>query len=78
MRISVMKVTILFGALVALRTLHGQNWPVYGGDLGNTRYSALDQINTQNVSHLAPAWVFDTRPQAAENRTGPRKPRPWW
>jgi glucose dehydrogenase len=24
----------------------------YGGDLGNTRYSALDQINLQNITKL--------------------------
>ncbi len=41
------------------------NWPAYGGDAGNTRYSTLDQINTQNVTKLAQAWIFDTRPQGS-------------
>jgi hypothetical protein len=27
-------------------------WPTYGGDLGNTRYSPLDQINADNFSKL--------------------------
>ena len=47
------------------------DWPAYGGNLANTRYSALDQINTQNVTKLAQAWVFDTRPQggAKSNRS---------
>jgi len=27
----------------------GNEWPVVGGNLGNTRYSSLDQINTGNV-----------------------------
>ena len=39
------------------------NWQAYGGDVGNTRYSTLDQINTQNIAKLAQAWIFDTRPQ---------------
>jgi quinoprotein glucose dehydrogenase len=35
-------------------------WPSYGGDLGNTRYSPLDQINAGNFSKLQPAWSFRT------------------
>jgi quinoprotein glucose dehydrogenase len=31
-------------------------WPVYGGDLGNTKYSPLDQINAENFSELEVAW----------------------
>jgi quinoprotein glucose dehydrogenase len=34
-------------------------WPSYGGDLGHTRYSALDQINASNFSELEVAWAFD-------------------
>src|SRR6516225_1599852 len=41
------------------------DWPVYGGDLGNTRYSTLNQINTSNVSRLTQAWIFDTNTAAA-------------
>src|SRR5205814_1179647 len=33
-------------------------WPTYGGDLGNTRYSALDQINAANFDKLEVAWRF--------------------
>jgi quinoprotein glucose dehydrogenase len=33
-------------------------WPTYGGDLGHTRYSALDQINAANFSKLEVAWRF--------------------
>src|SRR5215468_8757821 len=44
-------------------------WTTYGGDLGNTRYSALDQINASNFSKLQVAWRFKTdnlgpRPEA--------------
>ena len=35
-------------------------WPTYGGDLGNTRYSALDQINAGNFNRLQVAWTFKT------------------
>src|SRR5438477_4070256 len=35
-------------------------WPTYGGDLGNTRYSPLDQINADNFSKLEIAWRFKT------------------
>ena len=34
-------------------------WPTYGGDLGHTRYSALDQIDSSNFSELEVAWTFD-------------------
>lgn len=33
-------------------------WPTYGGDLGNTKYSPLDQINKENFSRLRPAWYW--------------------
>ena len=33
-------------------------WPTYGGDLGHTRYSALDQINAANFNELQLAWRF--------------------
>jgi alcohol dehydrogenase (cytochrome c) len=32
-------------------------WPVYGRDYGNTRYSPLAQITAANVAALAPGWV---------------------
>ena len=35
-------------------------WPTYGGDLGNTRYSALDQINASNFNKLQIAWRLKT------------------
>src|SRR5215510_2519832 len=36
------------------------DWPIYGRDAGGTRYSPLDQINTQNVQRLRRAWVYHT------------------
>jgi quinoprotein glucose dehydrogenase len=35
-------------------------WRSYGGDLGHTRYSPLDQINATNFSKLEVAWRFKT------------------
>src|SRR5688500_897832 len=35
-------------------------WRSYGGDLGHTRYSPLDQINAGNFSKLEVAWRFKT------------------
>src|SRR5437016_1139814 len=35
-------------------------WRSYGGDLANTRYSPLDQINASNFDKLQLAWKFST------------------
>ena len=35
-------------------------WHTYGGDLGNTKYSPLDQINASNFNTLKLAWRFHT------------------
>ena len=41
-------------------------WHAYGGDLGNTHYSPLDQINKDNFSKLEVAWRF--KPTALGDR----------
>src|SRR5262245_27485745 len=38
--------------------LEPQNWLTYYGAYDGQRYSPLDQINTDNVKDLRPAWVF--------------------
>jgi quinoprotein glucose dehydrogenase len=35
-------------------------WRTYGGDLGNTHYSPLDQIDAANFNRLEVAWRFKT------------------
>ncbi len=35
-------------------------WRYYGGDLGSTKYSPLDQINRDNVADLEIAWRWKT------------------
>src|ERR1700682_2559983 len=34
--------------------------PHYGGTQFSWRYSALNQVNTENVRNLLPAWIFQT------------------
>ena len=34
------------------------DWPSYGGDNGSSKYSALNQINTNNVADLITAWEW--------------------
>jgi len=41
-------------------SIQAQEWRYYGGDAGGTKYSALKQINRENVSQLKPTWTFDT------------------
>src|SRR3954463_16744954 len=36
------------------------DWNHYGGTQYSWRYSSLNQVNTQNVKQLAPAWLFQT------------------
>src|SRR3989442_9397814 len=37
-----------------------RHWRVYGGTPENIHYSALDQINRDNVQKLQAAWTLDT------------------
>src|ERR1700722_1861806 len=36
------------------------DWNYNGGDVYNSRYQNIDQINPSNVSQLKPAWTFHT------------------
>ena len=36
------------------------SWNAYGGDPGQTRHSAIRQIDRSNVAHLREAWVYRT------------------
>src|SRR3712207_2238849 len=40
------------------REAEPHNWITYYGAYDGKRYSLLDQINTENVKRLTPAWVF--------------------
>ena len=52
---------VVIGALVATPSASGQGtengeWRSYGGDIKNSRYSPLDQINASNFDDLEIAW----------------------
>src|SRR5262244_2581150 len=47
-------------ALAAQTGAKNNEWRTYGGDLGNTHYSPLDQINAANFNKLEVAWHFKT------------------
>jgi alcohol dehydrogenase (cytochrome c) len=49
---------ITFDRIRNARQTEPQNWLTYYGDYSGQRYSRLDQINTENVKGLRPAWVF--------------------
>ena len=63
-----MKTTRVAGGLLALAavcvwpvTAFAQaDWPTYGGNDWNQRWSTLKQINTSNVNRLVPRMVFQT------------------
>ncbi len=51
----------LFAKTAAAQTgAKNGEWRTYGGDLGSTRYSPLDQINAANFNKLEIAWRFKT------------------
>jgi len=58
--------TVLAGLLVSGSSIGAEagttngEWPTFGGDLSNTRYAPLDQINADNFSDLEIVWRFRT------------------
>jgi quinoprotein glucose dehydrogenase len=50
----------VFFAAQAPSAARRSEWPAYGGNPEQTRYSPLTQINTRNVRRLAVAWTYDT------------------
>ncbi len=51
-------IALVAGVAFAAQPGAGQ-WSTVGGDAGNTRYSSLAQINSQNVTKLGAAWVSE-------------------
>ena len=47
-------------SLLAQAGAKSGEWRSYGGDIGHTRYSPLDQINAGNFNKLEVAWRFKT------------------
>lgn len=46
-----------------------RDWTLFGGDWTNSRYSALSQINTQNVKTLSGAWMMKFEANASSRST---------
>jgi len=38
-----------------------EEWPAYGHDYGDSRYSPLSQITPANVASLKPVWTYHMR-----------------
>lgn len=73
-------VPLIFFALSALSSIAataneelpaGKEWPLVGGDWGNTRYSTLAQITVHNVMSLNGAWVSKPFEDGAASRSTP-------
>ncbi|AOZ02938.1 alcohol dehydrogenase [Cupriavidus sp. USMAHM13] len=47
------------GASIQANAARTADWPSYGLDYGETRFSKLDQINTGNAKELGLAWSYD-------------------
>jgi quinoprotein glucose dehydrogenase len=47
---------------------NGHDWPAYGGNAEETRYSTLTQIDRSNVARLQVAWQFDPGDSPANGR----------
>ena len=48
------------GEAAGASSAHDGEWTMAAGDFANTRFSRLDQINTQNVARMRVAWTFST------------------
>jgi quinoprotein glucose dehydrogenase len=48
------------GTANAQRGATSGNWLTYGGDLGNTRYAPLEEIDADNFGALEVAWIHST------------------
>jgi len=65
LRIGTLMLAVVFASWT-MASVQGQTgapkgeWRTYGGDLGHTRYSPLDQITANNFSKLEVAWRFKT------------------
>ncbi len=72
--LSLVVVSVAMSALMfAQRGVTNGEWPHWGGDLGNTKYSPLDQINRDNVKNLRIAWRWKSEnygPRPQNNMEG--------
>jgi len=65
-------VALVVAAGITLAAQVGNNqWSTVDGNLGNTRYSSLAQINSQNVTKLGAAWMSEKVGPAPSSRAMP-------
>ncbi len=61
---------LVLGMTMGLASIaSAQNWPVYGGDSGNTRYSQSTQINASNVDKLKVQWALQLGTNRSQEST---------
>ncbi|MFL5510799.1 MAG: hypothetical protein ACJ79J_14525, partial [Gemmatimonadaceae bacterium] len=60
LRASLLIAAIACATKTAPTSIATTDWKTTGGDAGNSRYSALDQINRGNVASLRVAWTYHT------------------
>src|SRR5439155_12014246 len=60
MKRTILCLLLCASSLIAQTGAKNGEWKTYGGDLGNTHYSPLDQINAINFNKLQIAWRFKT------------------
>jgi len=65
---------LLAGALAPMPGKALEEWPTYGHDYGDTRFSPLAQITPANVASLKVAWTYHMLADAPAP-TGGRGPR---
>ena len=68
----VVAATLLWwSAVAAQQGTPDRGWPTYGGDLGSTKYSPLDQIDSDSVERLQLVWRWESPDNAivTEHRT---------
>ena len=54
---------VAIAGLLAASSAHAlEEWPTYGHDYGDSRYSPLSQITPANVTELKPVWTYHMRP----------------
>ena len=54
------RLALLGSPLAQSNAVSTVNWPLHNLDLAGGRFSAMDQVNTANVSALTPRWLFQT------------------
>ncbi len=58
MRIIALILTAFLAACASTTHKNSQDWPAYGRDYTNQRFSPLKQINRDNLARLTPIWQF--------------------